>query len=586
MKKLFSPLFVFLFSFISILLISCSNLNGSAESSVSFSLSQELFTAASNRAAIISGSSDEASLTIEITLFTESGTKLSTQSETHTSSEWKELLSSDKKTKQIAFGNLPVGAKIYAAGEIFEDSTSLLKGQTEVITVKTGLNTMRLVFKSSESEKSIPLDGTITIEDETIKYTLTKNTSASSEKFYLNKGTFAFSLIDKDGNDVLADVNWDAYSETDGFLNQHLLNISYEITYKGHSVNSLSDDGFNYVQISSYNPLTKGGSYLLTLTVSPNVSKTTYVNKSGQSVDFPDFEPVSGTFEVEVEDYLYAELDFTDIASDDISTALTNALSGLTTESSIVYFKVSGQTSVYYTNLFSSINSAIANASPLFFIDASDLTTTYSAKDIQSCAMQSCSKIQGLILPDDVDHIGGYAFTGCSNLETVVFGKGLKSMSTSFDSCSKLSSVTFPEDSSFESFGNMSFSNCSALKTLKLPASIKGISSNALYDSGIEEFTLEDTSGSWYYTFDSDTYWAWMDGTLAPPSGTENAAEGSCGLVADLQTVQPQSQYSGQSPYTFPDGTSLIQKLTWLAKQTSNTGADFTKSIYLFHKSE
>ncbi|MCR4631879.1 MAG: hypothetical protein K5786_09625, partial [Treponema sp.] len=101
MKKLFSPLFVFLFTFISILLISCSNLNGSAESSVSFSLSQELFTAAANRAAIISGSSDEASLTIEITLFTESGTKLSTQSETHTSSEWKELLSSDKKTKQV-----------------------------------------------------------------------------------------------------------------------------------------------------------------------------------------------------------------------------------------------------------------------------------------------------------------------------------------------------------------------------------------------------------------------------------------------------------------------------------------------------
>ena len=192
--------------------------------------------------------------------------------------------------------------------------------------------------------------------------------------------------------------------------------------------------------------------------------------------------------------------------------------------------------------------------------------------------MESCSKIQGLILPDDMDHIGGYAFTGCTNLETVVFGKGLKDMSTSFDSCAKLSSVTFPADSSFESFGNMSFSNCPVLKTLKLPASIKGISSNAFYDSGIEEFTLEDTSGTWYYTFDSTTYWAWMDDGVIPVS------DANSGLVADLQTVTPSN--SNQEAYTFPDGTSLIQKLTWLAKQTSNTGATFTKSIYLYRKTE
>lgn len=292
----------------------------------------------------------------------------------------------------------------------------------------------------------------------------------------------------------------------------------------------------------------------------------------------------SATFDIEVEDYLYTKLDFTGIDSEGISTALTNALSGLTTGSSTVYFKLCGQTSVYYTNLFSSIKSAIANASPLFFIDASELTTTYSGKDIQSCAMQSCSKIQGLILPDDMDVIGYYAFAGCSNLETVVFGKGLKSMSTSFDSCAKLSSVTFPADSSFESFGNNSFTKCSALKTFKLPASLKGISADAFYGSAIEEFTLEDTSGTWYYTFDYDTYWAWMGGTLEPPSKAESAAGGSCGLVTDLKTVTP--NYSTQTAYTFPDGTSLTQKLTWLAKQTSNSDAEFSKSIYLFHKSE
>ena len=461
-----------------------------------------------------------------------------------------------------------------------KDGTSLFLQDGKII--------YRYYMKKESAVSETPTyngNGSIVIDNTAAKYTLAKNSDESSAKFYLNNGKFTFSLLDENGNDVLADVDWDASSETDGFLNQHLLNISYEITYKGHSVNSLSDDGFNYIQISSNNPLTKGGSYLLSLTVSPSVSKTTYVNESGQTVAFPDFEPVSGTFEVEVEDYLYAEIDFTDIASDDISTALTNALSGLTTGSSTVYFKLCGQTSVYYTNLFSSIKSAIANVSPLFFIDASELTTTYSAKDIQSCAMQYCSKIQGLILPDDMDNIGYYAFADCSNLETVVLGKGLKTMSTAFDSCEKLSSVTFPEGSSFERFGNMSFSSCPVLKTLKLPASIKGIDSTAFSYSAIEDFILEDTSGIWYYTFDSTTYDRWISGALTPPAKADDA-EDSCGLVADLQTVQPQSSYSGQSAYTFPEGTSLTQKLAWLAKQTSDTNAEFTKEVYLFCKSE
>ena len=427
-------------------------------------------------------------------------------------------------------------------------------------------------------------NGSIVIDNTAAKYTLAKNSDESSTKFYLNNGKFTFSLLDENGNDILSDVDWDA-NDSGYKINLNLLNVDYDLRRGNTSLKSkLYYYGMNYFELNSDAPLLLGGTYQLSITVSRKVDRTTYVNTEGQTVSLPDFEPVSATFEVEVEDYRYAELDFTGIVSDDISTALTNALSGLTTGSSTVYFKLCGQTSVYYTTLFSSIKSAIANASPLFFIDASELTTSYSSKDIQSTAMQSCSKIQGLILPDDMDVIGNYAFANCSNLETVVLGKGLKSMSTSFNSCAKLSSVTFPEDSSFESFGDHSFTNCSALKTFKLPASIKGISENAFYGSAIEEFTLEDTSGTWYYTFDYDTYWAWMDGTLEPPSRAENAAEGSCGLVAGLQTVTP--KYSSQTAYTFPDGTSLTQKLTWLAKQTTDSDATFTKEIYLFHKSE
>lgn len=423
--------------------------------------------------------------------------------------------------------------------------TALAAGEVTITASMDGKSkSVQLTFKVSTS-------GTITTE---IPSLLTLSIS-NQTTLYLNAGSVSFLAKTQDGNAVASEsITWDA-----------------KLFYKGREIeNPASAPYYTMTEPGIFEiktPLPVSGSYQLFVTAKYNGLTS------------------SATFEVEVEDYLYTELDFTGIESGDISTVLTNALSDLTTESSTVYFKLCGNCSLSYTAVFSGIKSAIANASSLFFIDASELTTSYSSKGVQECAMQSCSKIQGLILPDDMDEIGYYAFAGCSNLETVVLGKGLKAMATAFDSCEKLFSVTFPEGSSFERFGNNSFSSCSALKTLKLPASIKGISSNAFCYGGIEDFILENTSGTWYYTFDSTTYARWISGALIPPAKADDA-EDSCGLVADLQTVQPQSSYSGQSAYTFPEGTSLTQKLAWLAKQTSDTDATFTKEVYLFHKSE
>ncbi|MBR1723259.1 MAG: leucine-rich repeat protein [Treponema sp.] len=441
--------------------------------------------------------------------------------------------------------------------EIAADKLEWTSSDEAIATVDNGVVTAlaagEVTITASMDEKSasvtltfkVSTSGTITTE---IPSLLTLSISDQTT-LYLNAGSVTFLAKTQDGNDVGSEsITWDA-----------------KLFYKGREIENPASAPYYAIEQGIFEiktPLPVSGSYQLFVTAKYNGLTS------------------SATFDIEVEDYLYTELDFTGIVSGDISTALTNALSDLTTGSSTVYFKLSGQTSAYYTNLFSSIKSAIANASSLFFIDASELTTTNSTKNIAECAMQSCSKIQGLILPNDMDVIGYYAFADCSNLETVVFGKGLKSMSTSFNSCAKLSSVTFPEGSSFESFGMNSFTNCSALKTFKLPASIKGISADAFYGSAIEEFTLEDTSGTWYYTFNSTTYGNLINGTLEP----ESVADGSCGLVADLQTVTP--NYLNQETYTFPDGASLTQKLTWLAKQTSNTDAEFSKSIYLFHKSE
>ncbi|MBR1639181.1 MAG: leucine-rich repeat domain-containing protein [Treponema sp.] len=420
-------------------------------------------------------------------------------------------------------------------------------------------------------------NGSIVIDNTAAKYILAKNSDESSAKFYLNNGKFTFSLLDENDNDVLADVKWDAYSETDGFLNQNLLNISYEITYKGHSVNSLSYDGFNYVQISSYNPLTKGGSYLLTLTVSPSVSKTTYVNKSGQTVDFPDFEPVSGIFEVEVEDVANYEFDASNLMTIvdpeyqtyGLSDDFLDFIDSLTSDSLI---KISGTIPTPYGSAFQPIKNRLNGfidgqsnedkiCKYLLDFDFSEMTTESTDKTACSCEFQNCKALRSIILPVDLTKIGYCTFSGCSNLEKIVFGSAIESIEddTALSECSKLSSVVIPEDAPFEKVGSYTFKSDTLLKTLSLPASFKTLGSAAL--GSIETLNLADESGTWYYTKEQNVWFGWHSETQPQ---TPEITEGSVGELTSLKDFS-----NSNAEISYPaDVTTVSQKLLYAAQHT------------------
>ena len=101
-----------------------------------------------------------------------------------------------------------------------------------------------------------------------------------------------------------------------------------------------------------------------------------------------------------------------------------------------------------------------------------------------------------------VTRIGDYAFSGCSNLNSVAFSNKLTVIgSHAFDSCSSLTSVSIPDGvTEIQSFA---FDSCTNLTYIYLPASAKTIGAYAFYDCPNSTIytTAHSASSGW------DSYW-------------------------------------------------------------------------------
>jgi hypothetical protein len=89
--------------------------------------------------------------------------------------------------------------------------------------------------------------------------------------------------------------------------------------------------------------------------------------------------------------------------------------------------------------------------------------------------------------------MGNSAFYGCTVLETVVFCEGVESVSQyAFQNCSKLKNITFP--STMKTLGYMSFKNCTALETLVLNEGLEYLDGYAFEGcSNLKSVTIPST---------------------------------------------------------------------------------------------
>lgn len=97
-------------------------------------------------------------------------------------------------------------------------------------------------------------------------------------------------------------------------------------------------------------------------------------------------------------------------------------------------------------------------------------------KAIDAKAFAGCKHIEAVTLPDTLEQIGTYAFQGCTNLDSFMWGRGnnLKTIGdNAFFRCEKLFNMFIPEGVTH--LGKTPFAYCSSLHEIRLPQSLTSI---------------------------------------------------------------------------------------------------------------
>ncbi|MBR6578381.1 MAG: leucine-rich repeat protein [Clostridia bacterium] len=175
-----------------------------------------------------------------------------------------------------------------------------------------------------------------------------------------------------------------------------------------------------------------------------------------------------------------------------------------------------------------------------------------------------CVKLGEIILPDSLSFLGNYAFQGCTALKHAVLSSNLETLALMiFASCTNLEDVIIPEG--VKTISTDAFSN-TALKELKLPASIKAIRHGAFeYCDNLMNVSYAGTVTQWI-AVEKDISWHTVgtfkkircsDGEMKLYSDSKD--EGSLGLEYEINT-------DGKSARLISEGICTDAKIVVAAK--------------------
>ena len=113
-----------------------------------------------------------------------------------------------------------------------------------------------------------------------------------------------------------------------------------------------------------------------------------------------------------------------------------------------------------------------------------DLGIPNTVDSIHDYAFSGCSSLTSLTIPNSVTSIGNRAFLRCTSLTSVTIGNSVTSIGDyAFYHCSSLISISLPE--SVTNIGNSAFHDCESLTSITIPENVTSIGTNAFYNSGI-----------------------------------------------------------------------------------------------------
>ncbi len=151
-----------------------------------------------------------------------------------------------------------------------------------------------------------------------------------------------------------------------------------------------------------------------------------------------------------------------------------------------------------YTEPFNSFGGAFYNCKSLKEVVMPNVlanTQWTNNKDyyLPGASFEKCSKLTKVTFPDNltVEEIDMKCFKGCKSLKTIKLPKGVKYIGEcAFENCTSLESIELPDTTI--GVRSDTFEGCTSLKTVKLPASFTEIN----FNSKIDTERINDTFGT------------------------------------------------------------------------------------------
>ena len=159
------------------------------------------------------------------------------------------------------------------------------------------------------------------------------------------------------------------------------------------------------------------------------------------------------------------------------------------------------------------------------------VTLPESLTTLGSYAFYSCKLLKTIKIPSGVTAIPSSCFYECSSLESVAIPEGVTTIgSEAFQSCN-LNALTLPE--SLEKIGIYAFSGNQSLKSVNIPAKVKTIESDAFHNCGLTDLVIQEGVQTIdNYAFESNSLQ-----NLTLPSTIKSIGNGAFRYNNNLQSI-------------------------------------------------
>ena len=328
--------------------------------------------------------------------------------------------------------------------------------------------------------------------------------------------------------------------EVDGIFYDKINSSTVEVTYKGYSYDSYSNEYSGDIVIPS----------------SVNYNGTTYSVTSIRN---------------------YAFLECTSLTSIEIPNSVTwigfrafsgcSSLTSIKIPNSVTYIEndafsgCDSLTSVVIGNSVTSIgDSAFSDCDSLTSIVVDAGNSKYDSRNGCNAIIETASNTliagcQNTIIPNNVTSIGDYAFDECTSLTSIEIPNSVTSIGgRAFYHCSSLTSIEIPN--SVTSIGNHAFLECTSLTSIEIPNSVTSIGNYAFY--GCSSLTSIEIPNSVTYIGNYAFYGCSKLTSIEIPNGVTKIAYSAFSGCSSLTSIKIPNSVTYIENDAFSGCSSLI----------------------------